>query len=245
MLESPLYKENTMFVYVWKDYTGVPFYVGMGQNVRRPSPKSIGHRNKICALKVQELGADNVVIELHTVPDVTAAKVLEQSLIARYGRLVDGSGTLTNISAGGEFHETTSATKARLKALWANETHRSKTIEAKTGKTRALQESTKELLRKNLTANPSMRGWGERNGKDAEFDAKRIEGIRAAQPKRAEKMTDPVALAQRKERLKATLNSPEYKAKRSMWDTPEYRARLSENKKAYWAKRKLASPSGQ
>lgn len=234
-----------MFVYVWKDPAGIPFYVGMGQNVRRPSPKSIGHRNKICALRVQELGADNVVIELHTVPDVIAAKVLEQSLIARYGRIVDGSGTLTNISMGGEFHETTAATKARLKALWANETHRGKTIEAKTGKTRALQESTKELLRKNLTANPNMRGWGERNGKDAEFDAKRIEGIRAAQPKRAEKMRDPVALAQRKERLKATLNSPEYKAKRALWDTPEHRAKIAAAKREYWAKKKAAMQSPQ
>jgi hypothetical protein len=87
-------------------------------------------------------------------------------------------------------------------------------------------------------ANPAMKGWGERNGIDAEFDAKRISGIQAAQPKRAEKMRDPVALAQRKERLKATLNSPEYKAKRAIWDTPEYRAKLSENKKSYWATKK-------
>lgn len=227
-----------MFVYVWKDAAGVPFYVGMGQNIRRPSPKSLGHRNKACALKVQELGADSVVIELHTVPDVTAAKVLEQSLIAKYGRVVDGSGTLTNLSVGGEFHETTESTKARLKSLWADEAHRGKVVEAKTGKTRALQESTKQLLRQNLAANPAMKGWGERNGIDAEFDAKRIAGIQAAQPKRAEKMRDPVALAQRKERLKATLNSPEYKAKRAIWDTPEYRAKLSENKKAYWATKK-------
>ena len=234
-----------MFVYVWKDAAGVPFYVGMGKNIRRPSPKHVGHRNKACVLKVQELGADSVVIELHTVTDVTAARVLEQSLIAKYGRIVDGSGTLTNLSAGGEFHETTAATKARLKALWVDDAHREKVVDAKIGKTRALQESTKELLRQNLAANPAMKGWGERNGVDAEFDAKRIAGIQAAQPKRAEKMRDPVALAQRKERLKATLNSPEYKAKRAMWDTPEYRAKLSENKKAYWATKKLASQNGR
>ena len=234
-----------MFVYVWKDAAGVPFYVGMGKNIRRPSPKRVGHRNKACVLKVQELGADRVVIELHTVTDVTAARVLEQSLIAKYGRIVDGSGTLTNLSAGGEFHETTAATKARLKSLWADDAHREKVVDAKLGKTRALQESTKELLRQNLAANPAMKGWGERNGVDAEFDAKRIAGIQAAQPKRAEKMRDPAALAQRKERLKATLNSPEYKAKRAMWDTPEYRAKLSENKKAYWATKKLASQNGQ
>jgi hypothetical protein len=83
-----------------------------------------------------------------------------------------------------------------------------------------------------------MKPWGERNGKDPEFDAKRIEGIRAAQGRRKEKMSDPVALAQRKERLKATLNSPEYKAKRALWDTPEHRAKLSAAKKAYWDKKR-------
>jgi hypothetical protein len=53
-------------------------------------------------------------------------------------------------------------------------------------------------------------------------------------------MSDPVALAQRKERLKATMNSPEFKAKRALFDTPEYRAKLSAAKRAYWAKRKAS-----
>jgi hypothetical protein len=34
------------------------------------------------------------------------------------------------------------------------------------------------------------------------------------------------------------MSSPEYKAKRALWDTPEYRAKLSAAKKEYWAKRK-------
>ncbi len=51
-------------------------------------------------------------------------------------------------------------------------------------------------------------------------------------------MSDPAALAQRKERLKATMNSPEYLTKRALWDTPEYRAKLSAAKTEYWAKRK-------
>lgn len=84
-----------------------------------------------------------------------------------------------------------------------------------------------------------MKGWGERNGKDADFDAKRIEGIRAAQPKRAEKMRDPVALAQRKARLSATLNSPEHKARRAAQNTPEYRAAASARKKNTGQRRKL------
>ena len=73
-----------MYVYIWKTPEGIPFYVGMSENVRRPSPKSLGRRNAACKKVVQELGADNVVIELHTVPDVTAAQLLEQSLIEKY-----------------------------------------------------------------------------------------------------------------------------------------------------------------
>jgi hypothetical protein len=95
-------------------------------------------------------------------------------------------------------------------------------------------------LRDNLANNEAMKSWGERNGKDPEFDAKRIAGIRAAQDRRREKMSDPVALAQRKERLRATLNSPEYKAKRAAFDTPEYRAKMSAARKAYWEKRKAS-----
>lgn len=227
-----------MFVYVWKSKEGVPFYVGMSKNIRRPSPKSLGRRNKACALRVRDIGADNVIIELHTVPDVTAAKLLEQSLIAQYGRLVNGSGTLTNISAGGEFHEVETITKNLLKELWADPAHRAKTIAARVGGKRSLPETTKEALRQNLAINPHMKKWSERNGKDADFDAKRIEGIRAAQPKRAEKMRDPVALAQRKARLSATLNTPEHKARRAAQNTPEYRAAASAAKKEYWAKKK-------
>ena len=229
-----------MYVYVWKSKAGVPFYGGMSQNMRRPNPKSVGHRNKACALMVQAIGVDNVIIELHTVPDVTAAKLLEQSLIAQYGRLANGSGTLTNISAGGEFHKVEDTTKTLLKELWTDPVHRAKTITARLGEKRSLPETTKPALRQNLVKNPAMKGWAERNGIDPDFDAKRIAGIKAAQPQRAEKMRDPVALARRKERLKATMNSPEYKAKRAAFDTPEYRAKLSAAKKAYWDKKRIS-----
>jgi len=88
-----------------------------------------------------------------------------------------------------------------------------------------------------------MKSWSERNGKDPEFDSRRIEGIRAAQPKRAEKMRDPEALAQRKARLKATMQTPEYLAKRAAANTPEYRAKLSAAKKAYWERKRADKPT--
>lgn len=227
-----------MYVYIWKSPDGVPFYVGMGKNIRRPNPKSTGHRNKACKQAVQNFGADNVVVEIHTVQDITAAQLLEQSLIAKFGRIIDGTGTLTNISKGGEFHEARLETKLKLKAIWQDKGKRQKLIASKVGLKRNLPESTKAVLREKLAKNLQMKSWAERNGKDDEFNAKRIAGIKAAQPKRMEKMNDPIALAQRKERLKATMNSPEYKAKRALYVTPEYRLKLSAAKKAYWAKRK-------
>jgi hypothetical protein len=234
-----------MYVYVWKDPNGTPFYVGMGKNIQRANPKTKGHRNKICLAKLLEIGTDKVLVELRFAVNDEAAKELESQLIAQYGRLCNSSGSLTNISAGGEFHRTSPATCKKLQALWQVPEHCAKISIARVGKKRSLPESTKNTLRISLKANPAMQGWAERNGIDADFDAKRIAGIKAAQPKRAEKMRDPVALAQRKERLKATLNSPEYKAKRAIWDTPEYRKKLSENKKAYWAKQKLVPQNGQ
>lgn len=228
-----------MFVYIWKDATGTPFYVGLGSTLGRANPKSKQHRNKGCLQKLKELGADAVIVEIRTVANEQAAKALERELISKYGRIRDG-GTLTNISGGGEFHLVAQHTREKLVALWQDKQHREKVISSRVGKPRILQESTKQVLRENLAANPDMKSWGERNGKDLDFDAKRIAGIRAAQGKRREKMSDPAALAQRKERLKATMNSPEFKAKRAQFDTPEYRAKLSAAKREYWAKRKAS-----
>lgn len=226
-----------MYVYIWKDTNGVPFYVGMGSTIGRANPKSKRHRNKACLEKLLELGADSVVVEIHTANSPEEAKRMEQMYIAKFKRLRDG-GSLTNISAGGEFHKTSDATKQKIMDLWQTEAYRSSAVQTRIGKKRNLPESTKESLRMNLRENNAMKPWGERNGKDPDFDTKRIAGIRAAQDKRREKMSDPVSLAQRKERLKATLASPEYAAKRAAFDTPEYRAKLAAAKKMYWDKRK-------
>ena len=276
-----------MYVYIWKDAIGNPFYVGLTKRMGRTNPKNNGGRNWLTRQKLQEIGTANVVVEFHTVASIEAGQELERKLIDKYGRIQMGTGLLTNLRAGGEGMQSTSLerreqlrqamkspdhpirspaarakqrermldpavralftgdlnpakkpeVRAKLKANWEDPEFKEKIIAARTGLKRDLPESTKETLRVNLKNNPAMQGWSKRNG-DPEFDAKRIAGIQAAQPKRAEKMRDPVALAQRKERLKATLNSPEYKAKRALWDTPEYRKKLSDNKKQYWANKK-------
>jgi hypothetical protein len=277
-----------MYVYIWKDIESNPFYVGLTKRIGRANPKNNGGRNWLTRQKLESIGAENVIVEFHTVPNIVDGQELERKLIEQYGRLQTGTGTLTNLRVGGEgMHSPTpehreklrqamlnpdhpcrspdarakqrermldpevralfsgekNASKkpevrAKLKAVWQDDSYRAARISERTGVTKNFSEETREAHAERLKANPAMKGWGERNGKDPEFDAKRIEGIRAAQPKRAEKMRDPEALAQRKERLKATMKTPEYLAKRTAFDTPEYRAKLSAAKKEYWANRK-------
>lgn len=283
-----------MFVYVWKDAGAVPFYVGFTNSLRRTNPKNSPKRNWLCEQKLAEVGRDHVVVEIRFVASVSEGQELERLLIKQYGRIQTGSGSLTNLTSGGEGAQPMSAenkekrraamlapdnpirsldaikkrnaalktrmnkpdikeamtgeknlakrpeVRAKLKAIWEDPEYKNARVAEMIGKPKNFSEE--DLARRSaaLKANSSMKPWGERNGKDPEFDAKRIEGIRASQPARAAKMADPAALAQRKERLKATMNSPEFKAKRALFDTPEYRKKLADAKREYWAKKKLA-----
>lgn len=277
-----------MYVYIWKDVTGSPFYVGFTKNKRRTNPRNNGGRNWLCKQKLHKIGVDRVIVEIRPVFSIEEGTALECSLIAEYGRIQTENGPLTNLTSGGDgthersreqkikarnaalnpahpIHSAESRAKAKarmndpdvkvkflgeanaakrpevrakIKAKWEEPEFRAARIAERTGATKNFSEVDLARRAKAVRDNPAMKSWSERNGIDVEFDAKRIEGIKAAQPKRAEKMRDPAALAQRKERLKATLNSPEYKAKRATWDTPEYRKKLSDNKKQYWANKK-------
>lgn len=276
-----------MYVYIWKTPEGTPFYVGFTKNRRRTNPRNEGNRNWLCRKRMDEIGFDNIIVEIRTVASIDVGIQLEQRLVAEYGRIQTGDGPLTNLMPGGHgAHPRSEEHKAKLrlamlaadhpirspearakkskrmldpdvrallsgnanpakrpevrekiKAKWADPEYRAIMSAKKIGKP-IHSENEKQRRRERIASVPEMKPWGERNGKDPEFDAKRIAGIRAAQDRRREKMSDPAALAQRKERLKATMNSDVYKAKRALWDTPEYRAKLSAAKKAYWAQRK-------
>lgn len=281
-----------MFVYIWKDADGIPFYVGFTNSTRRTNPKNSSKRNWLCAKKLEEVGRDHVVVELRFVDSIITGQELERKLIQEYGRIQTGTGPLTNLMPGGEgansmpkelrekrrqamldpsnpvrsaesVAKRNLAIKARmndpavksamqgnanfaklpevrkkLKAVWQDPEYRSARVAERTGSKLNLSPESREKKAKQLKANPAMKTWGERNGKDPEFEARRIEGLLASQPKRLAKMADPAALALRKERLKATMASPEYAAKRANFDTPEYRAKLSAAKKAYWEKKR-------
>lgn len=279
-----------MFIYIWKAPDGTPFYVGLTNNSRRTNPRNNGGRNWLTRKKLDELGFDNITVELRHVESKEAGQQLERELILLYGRVDLGTGPLTNLRQGGDgVHSPTpehraklraamlnplhpsrssaarekqrsrmkdpdviarflgdnnpakqSKVRAKLKEKWADPEYRERQRVARTGVTKTLSEATKAVLRENLTNNPAMTGWGARNGKDPEFDAKRIAGIRAAQDRRREKMADPEALAKRKAKLRETMATPEFKAKRAERNTPEYRAKLSAARREYWARKKAA-----
>ena len=233
-----------MYVYIWKDAQNIPFYVGMGKTMRRPNPGNKNRRNETCLQKLFEIGTDAVIVEIHTVATPDAAKALEQQFIAKYGRLKNGTGTLTNISKGGEYHASSPEVRAKLQQLWQDPVYIAAQRVSRTGKKHKLSPKTRAKLATSLRANPAMKGWSERNGKDPAFDAKRVAGIKAAQPSRREKMMAPAALAQRKARLKETMNSEAYKAKRAQRNTPEYREKLSAARRAYWEKRRTQELMG-
>jgi hypothetical protein len=105
MIYSRLYginKENTMFIYIWKDAQGVPFYVGLTNSTRRTNPKNSPKRNWLCQKKLDEVGRQHVIVELRFVDAIVDGQELERKLIAEYGRIQMGTGTLTNLKPGGE-----------------------------------------------------------------------------------------------------------------------------------------------
>lgn len=129
--------------------------------------------------------------------------------------------------------------REKLKAIWEDPEYKARQTASRTGLKKNFSDEDRADRAVRLKANPSMKGWGDRNGKDPEFDAKRIAGIRAAQGKRLATMSDPEKKAARIAKLKETMASKEYKAKRAQWDTPEYREKLAAAKREYWAKKHI------
>ena len=228
-----------MFVYIWKDPSGTPFYVGFTKNRRRTNPRNAGGRNWFCRQKLAEIGADKVIIELRPVATIEEGTELECKLIAEFGRIQMGTGSLTNLTPGGDgthtptpehreklrlallnpahpIHSAVAKEKVRkrmnapdvrakfagdanpskrpeirekLKAKWMDPEYREKMRLARTGRKRSLSEETKQKLRNNLAKNSAMKTWGERNGKDPEFEAKRLAALEEKHWKKIRKTT--------------------------------------------------------
>ena len=203
--------DTNAYVYIWFSPDWIPFYVGMGKTPTRWNP-----------LRIKKKDRNPLVFSM--VAKFGADKVRVQRLtkltwedaqalecsLIAHFKRKSDGGPLVNFTDGGDGVSSPS--------LEVSEAKRQKLLDPK---------------------NP-IREYHKILNTDPNIKKRRVEGIKAAQPKRAEKMRDPAALAQRKERLKATMSSPEYLAKRTLWDTPEYRAKLSAARTEYWAKRKAS-----
>jgi hypothetical protein len=275
-----------MFVYIWKDPTGTPFYVGCTRSASRTNPRNSGNRNWLCRQKIDGIGCENIVVELRHVASVVEGRELEIKLIEEYGRINVGTGTLTNLRGGGdgldpmsEEHKAklSAALKGRkrtseqiekqrkrmrdpdvqakirgennpskrpevrqkLKDKWAEPEFRKSMSEKRKGRQKHTEEHKENLRKKLLDPNNPMREYHKILNSDPDIRERRIAGIHAAKDKIREKLNDPAAKELRKARLKETVNSPEYKAKRRLLITPEYRAKISAAKRAYWEKKRL------
>jgi hypothetical protein len=72
-------KENTVYIYIWKDTSGTPFYVGFTKNKRRSNPLNSGNRNWLCKQKLSEIGAEHVIVELRPVLSVDVGTDLRKN----------------------------------------------------------------------------------------------------------------------------------------------------------------------
>lgn len=240
-----------MYVYIWKDTSHVPFYVGLSKKYHRTNPKNSGSRNKSCIEKLTAIGADNTIVELIQVPTLEEACQLEFDLIEKYGRLDLNTGTLTNRMEGGTARKTkvSSAKLENIKVILADPNHPIRSPEARAKAVARLNSpdvKEKFLGDNNPAKSPEVREklrnvWEN----EAYREAQRIRKLGKAIHSNEEKEKRKQALLDKNHPLNILgfhkiLNSdPNIKAKRvATLQSPEQRARQSAAMKAYWAKQK-------
>ncbi len=236
-----------MFVYIWKQPDGTPFYVGMTKAIGRTNPLNSGGRGWLCKQTLEKIGRNNVIVEVHNAPSETVAKEMEIKFISQYGRISLGTGVLTNLRPGGDGIGTMSETgrfalSARMKEN--NPAHRPE-VRAKI-KARMESPDVKEKFigDNNPAKRPEVRAKLKAKWEDSEYRAARIaEKIGKAKhsdehkAKLRDKLLDPANPM--REYHKVLNTDPTIKAKReASLQSPEVRAKISARLKEVWAKRK-------
>ena len=230
------------YVYVWKDVNQVPFYVGCTTATRRFSPHAVeaSRRTMACKAVVEHIGVDNVIVELHTLASIEEGVKLEKRLIALYGRLCIGTGTLVNITAGGE-HQTDKSRK-KISATLHDPIKRASRLSS-LAKTRSSPEYLKKLESRRKPKIPKkskeevslIRSANMKHlNSNTEYAANRIKSLQTAEAR--EKISLGV-YASMEQRL-ATMQLPEVQAKLRRPKTEEHNKKVSEAKKLWWAQKK-------
>lgn len=237
-----------MFVYVWKDPANVPFYVGFTKNRNRTNPRNNGNRNWLCKQKLIEIGVDLVTVEIRPVSSVEDGVALERALIAEFGRVQTGKGTLTNLTSGGDgTHAPTPEHREVLRKAMLNPNHPARSEAAKAKQRKRMKDPDVKALFSgdaNPAKRPEVRAKIKAKWDDPQFrEARRQEKIGKAKHSEAHKE------ALRQKLLAAThpmrefhkiLNSdPTIAAKRTATlRSPEQRKRQSDAMKLYWEKKR-------
>jgi len=236
-----------MFVYVWK-HNDVPFYVGMSKSKRRTDPLASNPRGWFCKNKLTEIGAKNVVVEIHTIDTLEEAQILERSLIEKYGRIQLGTGTLTNLRIGGEGGESMSADnkeKLRQRMKDNNPMYNPETRAKASERMKDPHVIAKFSGDNNPAKRPEVREkirakWQDPDFREKQRQRKLGKPIHSDEGKeqRRQKLLDP---SNPMREFHKTLNTnPEIKAKRlATLRTPEVQAKISASLKLAWAKRKM------
>ena len=235
-----------MYVYIWKHHD-VPFYVGMSKTMRRTDPLAANPRGWFCKQKLEQVGANNVVVEIHSAPTLEDAKELERSLIEKYGRIQLGTGSLTNLRSGGEGRSSISEEEKinlskRMKLN--NPMHNPETRAKAAARMKDPHVIAKFSGDNNPSKRPEVRAKLKAQWEDPEFRAARI-AEKIGRPihseeekeKRRQKLLDPSNPM--REYHKVLNSDPAIKEKRvTALRSPEVQAKISAALKLSWAKRK-------
>lgn len=204
--------DTSAYVYIWFSPDWIPFYVGIGKTSTRWKPTCIKKKDRnTLCFRMVQKYGPENIKVQRFVRISWEEACLLEKSLIAHFKRISDGGTLANFTDGGE------------------------------GVTRPKKEVLEAKRQRLLDPTNPMREYHKILNTDPEIKKRRIQGIREAQDRRRDKMSNPEALAQRKARLKATMNSPEFQARRAEWDTPEYRAKLSAARKAYWDNRRAVS----
>jgi hypothetical protein len=235
-----------MFVYIWK-HNDIPFYVGASKSSRRTNPLNSGGRGWFCKNKLTEIGAKNVVVELHMVDTLEEAQVLERSLIEKYGRIQLGNGPLTNLRVGGEgLKPMTESAKlsTSLRMKKTNPMHNPETKAKAIERMRSPEVIARYSGNNNPAKRPEVKAKIRAKWQDPEFREKQRQRklgvpIHSDESKelRRQKLLDPTNPMRKFHKVLNT--DPKIKEKRvATLQTPEVKAKIVAGLKASWARRK-------